>query len=180
MFGNRPYHSQVCSTPDWSPRLAHLPPDWTQHIAAGSSVRLGSCRRDGRPCICRALGADLLPGGRMLILVAAGPAADVLEGIRETAQVAAVLGLPTTHRTLHVKGRDACVATAGPEYEGLLVARRDAFFSQVEPFGFDRDTLLKSWFTVADGELMAVTFTISGAWNQSPGPGAGQPVELQR
>jgi hypothetical protein len=160
--------------------LAHLPPDWTQHLSAGSSVRLGSCRSDGRPAICRALGADLLPDGRMLILAAAGPAADVLEGIRETSQVAAVLGLPMTHRTLHVKGRDACVGLAEPEHQELLVARREAFFKQVEPFGFDRDTLLDNWYTVDDGELMTVTFTLSGAWNQTPGPGAGQPVELRQ
>lgn len=156
-----------------------LPPEWTAHIAAGVSHRLGSCSRDGRPGICRALAADLLPDGRMLILVGGDAATDVLESIRDTGQLAVVLGLPMTHRTLHVKGRDARVAVAGSEHEELLVARREAFFKQVKPFGFDRELLMGHWYTVDDGALMSVTFTISGAWNQSPGPGAGQPVELR-
>ena len=159
--------------------MATLPPEWIAHIAAGVSHRLGSCGRDGRPGICRALAADVLPDGRMLILVAGGPGADVLQAIRETAQVAAVLGLPTTQRTLHVKGRDASVAAAGPEHEALLVARREAFFEQVEPFGFNRELLMNTWYSVHDGGVMSVTFTVSGAWNQSPGPGAGQPIELR-
>ena len=158
--------------------MAILPPEWTDHIAAGVSQRLGSCSRDGRPGICRALGSDLLPDGRMLVLVASEAAADVLQSIRDTGQVATVLGLPMTHRTLHVKGRDACVAPAEPEHQALLVARREAFMQQIAPFGFSRETLLANWYTVGDGELMTVTFTISDAWNQSPGPGAGQPVVL--
>jgi hypothetical protein len=158
--------------------LAFLPPEWIDHIAAGVSHRLGSCSRDGRPGICRALAADLLPDGRLLILVAGDAGREVLQSIRDTRQVAAVLALPTTHRTLHVKGHDARVVPATPEHQALLVTRREAFLAQLEPFGFSRDALMINWYTVHDGELMAVSFTISGAWNQSPGPGAGQPVEL--
>ena len=156
-----------------------LPPEWIAHIASGVSHRLGSCSRNGRPGICRALAADVLPDGRMLVLTAGTLAAEVLESIRETAHVAAVFGRPMTHRTLHVKGRDARVAAAEPQHEALLVARRAAFFKQVEPFGFDRELLMGHWYTVDDGALTSVTFTISGAWNQSPGPGAGQPIELR-
>jgi len=159
--------------------LPTLPPEWIAHIASGVSHRLGSCSRDGRPGICRGLGADVLADGRMLILTAGNAAAQVLDSIRDTAQVAAVLGLPTTHRTLHVKGRDARVAAAEPQHEALLIARREAFLVNVAPFGFTRESLMSTWYSVRDGELMSVTFTISGAWNQSPGPGAGQPIELR-
>ena len=155
-----------------------LPPEWIAHIASGVSHRLGSCSRNGRPGICRALAADVLPDGRMLVLTAGTLAAEVLESIRETAHVAAVFGRPMTHRTLHVKGRDACVAAA-PQHEALLVARREAFLVQVAPFGFTRESMMGSWYGVPADELMSVTFTISGAWNQSPGPGAGQAIELQ-
>jgi hypothetical protein len=158
--------------------LPTLPHDWIEHFSAGVAHRLGSCSRDGKPGICRALAADALPDGRVRILVTREAGPDVLDAIRETGQVAAVLALPQTHRTLHLKGRDASVTPAGPDDEPLLVSRREAFLLQVAPYGFTRESLLGNWYAVREGELMRVDFTIHGAWNQSPGPGAGQAIEL--
>lgn len=155
-----------------------LPTDWMTLVAAGVSHRIGSCSADGRPGICRALAADVDKAGQVLVLVAGEAGPDVLDAIRETGQVALVLALPQTHRTLHLKGRDGRVGPAGPEHESLLNARRVAFIRQLEPLGFTAEQLLKSWYSVRDGDLMCVRFTIAGAWNQSPGPGAGAAVGL--
>lgn len=158
--------------------MPHLPPEWITHLAAGPSHRVGSCAADGRPGIGRALATESLPDGRLRVLMGRDAGADVLDAIQATGQVAVVLGLPTTNRTLHVKGRDARVTPSGPEDQALLHQRFEAFMAQLEPFGFNRDAVAQNWYLVQQAGLCRITFTISGAWNQSPGPGAGQVVEL--
>ena len=158
--------------------MPHLPPEWLPHFSAGVSIRLGTCSRSGRPGICRALGAEVLPDGRVTVLVAENACGQALEAIRETRHVALVLGLPTTHRTLHIKGHDAETIETQPRHHALLAAHFEAFTAQISVFGFPRERLVGTWYTEHDGELVAVRFSIAGAWDQTPGPGAGQPVAL--
>jgi hypothetical protein len=159
--------------------MARLPPDWTDHFSAGVSLRLGSCSRDGEPAIGRGLAAELLPDGRVRALMEGQACTEVLQGVRDTGHISIVMGLPSTHRTLHLKGSDGVVGSAetAADHE-LLQLRLDAFAKQVAPFGFAKEDLVANWYDVRKGDLWSVTFSISGAWNQTPGPGAGQPLEL--
>jgi hypothetical protein len=161
------------------PALPTLPPEWTDHFAAGVSIRLGSCNAAGRPGICRALAAGLEPDGRVIVIVAAQTASEVLQAIGDTRQVSAVFAQPQSNRSLHLKGNDAQVGRFEPAYEVMLRERSDAFFREVAPFGFTREQLMRTWFGVPADGLRTVRFCIAGAWNQTPGPGAGSVVELQ-
>lgn len=158
--------------------MPRLPPEWHAHIEGGVSHRVGSCDRDGQPALCRALAAEVLDDGRLRVLLDRAAGREVVQAVEQTARVAVVMGMPTTHRTLHVVGRDAVVAPASPSLRPLLVARSEAFVRQIEGFGFARETVLRHWFRVPDEDLVSLTFTLGGAWDQTPGPGAGQPVEL--
>ena len=159
--------------------MARLPSQWTEHFSAGVSLRVGSCSRDGEPAIGRGLAAELLPDGKVRTLMEGQACAEVLQGVHETGRISVVMGLPSTHRTLHIKGSDGVVASAETAADHtLLQLRLDAFAAQVAPFGFAREDLVANWYDVRKGDLWSVTFTIAGAWDQTPGPGAGQPVEL--
>ena len=155
-----------------------LPPEWAAHLESGTSHRVGSCRADGRPEICRALAARSLPDGRVELLVNRGTSGPLLDAVRETGRVAYVASQPDTNRTLHVKGADAEVIPALGEHMDLLVRSRDRFVARVAPFGFTAEAIRGFWFDVGLHALQGVRFTPSGAWDQSPGPGAGQMVEL--
>ena len=48
--------------------MPQLPPEWIAHFKAGPSLRLGSCSASGRPGITKALAADVLPDGRVMVL----------------------------------------------------------------------------------------------------------------
>lgn len=157
-----------------------LPPHWIAHFGHGTSCRLGGCTRGGRPEISRALGAHVLADGRIEVLLDVTVGERVLAAVRDTQQVALVTSVPLTHRTLHVKGRDAEIGAAGPEHLPVLHACREAFLAQITPLGFTRDQLMALWYGVELEDLAAVRFTLSGAWDQTPGPGAGQPIELER
>ncbi len=84
---------------------------------------------------------------------------------------------PTTHRTLQIKGGEAEVVPANIADWPQLAANQQAFGREIEPFGFDA-IFTNAWFGAPAGSLLGVEFTPTGAWNQTPGPGAGYPVEL--
>lgn len=172
------YHRGL-SAPSLETAVPRLPGEWIEHFPSMTSYRLGACDAAGRPSVCRALAASLLPDGRVRVLVTAGAGPDVLDAIRSTGQVAALMVAPETNRTLHLKGRDARVAPEGDEHAPLLDERRAALMRSLRFDGFFDDApVVASWYAVRPGELHSVTFTPYGAWNQTPGPGAGEPVEL--
>jgi hypothetical protein len=155
-----------------------LPATWTSHLDEGISYRIGSCTAEGEPQLVRAVGAQVLPDGRMEVLVAREPGGAVLRALEATRQVALAAGRPMTHRTLHVKGHDAERRPAGPEHEALLVAQREAFAASVRIFGVRREHLAALWYSLSWRDLDVVRFSIAGAWDQTPGPGAGGSIDL--
>ncbi|MFT3953292.1 MAG: hypothetical protein QM722_02450 [Piscinibacter sp.] len=158
--------------------MPRLPADWADLLTAGASFRLGSCTRDGRPELCRGLAAQVRADGAIEVLVPTEAGAEVLAAMRDTGHIAVVAALPQSHRSLHMKGRDAHEVPMCAEHGPLFEHCRDAFFLQIEPFGFTREQLMSVWFDIPLEQLSCVRFTPSGAWDQSPGPGAGAPVEL--
>ena len=155
-----------------------LPPEWADHLQSGVSNRLGSSNADGRPEICRGLAAWQRPDGRIEVLLNPEVGNELLVALRSTGLVSYVASQPDTNRTLHVKGRDAEVFTATAEHKALFKRCRDGFMARVEPFGFPRELINGFWFDLEVRTLAGVRFTPLGAWDQTPGPGAGQAVEL--
>jgi hypothetical protein len=158
---------------------AQLHPDLLAFLQRGLSLYAGSTDLRGWPQVARALAIRPLPGPQLAIAVPSEPAAALLAGIAATGQVALVLCQPTTHFTVQVKGRDACIEPLLAEQWPELGRNRDAFGAEILPFGFDAD-FADAWFSVAGNGpevLRVVRFTPSGAWNQTPGPGAGAAME---
>lgn len=159
--------------------MPRLPAPWADHLDQGLSHRLGGSHADGQPEICRGLAARLLPDGRVEVLVDAEVGERLLAAVAATGRVSYVAAQPSTHRTLHLKGSDAQVGRAGSEHWPVFEQARDRFLAEVEPFGFPRERLAAAWFSGGLAQLRHVRFTPWGAWDQTPGPGAGTPLELQ-
>lgn len=158
---------------------ARFHPDLLAFLQRGLSLYLGSTDARGWPQVARAFAVRALPGPQLALAVPAGPAAGLLAGIEATGQVALVLCQPTTHFTVQVKGRDACVEPVQAGQWPELGRNREAFGAEILPFGFD-DEFTDAWFSIAESDidsLRVVRFTPSGAWNQTPGPGAGAAME---
>ena len=158
--------------------MACLPPDWAAHLESGVSHRLGSSHADGRPEICRGLAARALPDGRIELVLNAEVGRPLLEAVAGSRRIAYVGSQPDTNRTLHLKGSDAERFQPTPEHLPLFARCRDRFIARVEPFGFSADTITGFWFAVGLEQLAGIRFTPDGAWDQTPGPGAGQSIDL--
>ena len=119
-----------------------------------------------------------LPDGRLELLVRRVTGAELLAAIQATGRVAVSAGLPSNYRVLHVKGVDAGVLPAYAEQAPKWAHCFEAWLQQVERFGADRRQImaLRGDLTLAD--LSCVRFTPLAAWDQTPGPGAGQPIDL--
>lgn len=156
-----------------------LHPDLLTFLQRGLSLYLGSTDARGLPQVARALAIRPLPGPELALAVPAESAAGLLAGIEATGQVALVLCQPTTHFTVQMKGRDARVEALQADRWPELRRNREAFSAEILGFGFD-SAFTDAWFSVAGNgpeALRTVRFTPSGAWNQTPGPGAGAAME---
>ncbi|KQW52199.1 MULTISPECIES: hypothetical protein [unclassified Roseateles] len=158
--------------------MARLPDDWIAHLQQGVTLRVGSSTLQGQPELHFAHGAWTLPDGRMELLVRSVPGADLLDAIRATGRVAVSAGRPSNYRVLHVKGVDAEVLPAYAEQGPKFAQCFEAWLRQIEMFGADRRQIMAVMGELTLADLSCVRFTPLAAWDQTPGPGAGQPIDL--
>lgn len=126
-----------------------------------------------RPHLMRAVGcrvsADLC---RVTLLMRPASSQQVLTDLRDNGQVAVVFTEPTSNRTLQLKGVDAAVAPAGADDPALAERYLRDFVDEIGQLGFAAE--VAHTILGVDDELVAVQFTISAAFEQTPGPAAGR------
>jgi len=158
--------------------MARLPAEWVEHLAQGVTLRVGAATPEGQPELHFGHGMWTLPDGRLELMVRRLQGAELLAAIRATGRVAVSAGLPSNYRVLHVKGIDAEVLPATAEQGERLAGCVEAWLQQIERFGSDRRQVLAVFGTLTPDLLSCVRFSPLAAWDQTPGPGAGQPIEL--
>lgn len=154
-----------------------LTQDMIELLAAGVAHQVGACTAGGRPVVCRGLAGQAEDDGRVVVILSAQSGFEVLDAIRETGRVSVNFTLPANFRSLNLTGRDATVS-AGARYRALVDARHHAFREQLKPYGFPSE-YVAAWYSAAGEDLTAIHFTPIAARNQTPGPGAGNPLDLK-
>ncbi|TFW34008.1 hypothetical protein [Massilia horti] len=154
------------------------PPLFDAELAAfmqgGISLNIGSCGPDRRPSVARAFGCRIAADRRQVrMLVSSSHAAQVLAHVRATGVLAAVFSEPSTYRTVQLKGVDATVEPATPEDLAAVAACRAGFVAELEPLGYAPD-MVRALLGCPDADIVAVRFTPSAAFSQTPGPDAGR------
>lgn len=158
--------------------MARLPDTWAAHLLEGVTLRVGSSTPEGQPELHFGHAAWALPDGRVEVLVRTLQGAELLAAIRATGRIAVSAGLPSTCRVLHVKGVDADVRPADATLQPNFAHGFAAWLAQVERFGADRRQIFAVLGDLSWANLSCVRFTPCAAWDQTPGPGAGQPIDL--
>lgn len=143
-------------------------------IQTGVSISLAACGTDRLPSMSRGLGCKLLDGGRQVgIFINAAQSADLLDHIRASGRVANVFSLPSSNRTLQLKGVDARVLPFDIADLPIITAHVADFVEEVLPLGMS-EAVIRAIFAVAPAHLVTVVYSPAAAFSQTPGPKAGE------
>jgi hypothetical protein len=145
-------------------------------IQGGVSVVVAARDADNLPRVARAFGCRVAEDRSSVgVFLARCQAAPLLAAIRAQRTIAVVFTLPSSHRSLQLKGVDAAIM---PPAEGDLErARRhvDAFVADIVPLGY-AESVMRALLWLDPAELTVVTFTPEAAFEQTPGPRAGERI----
>jgi hypothetical protein len=145
-------------------------------VTGGVSLITASRGPDNAPAIARAAGCRVSRDGRRITLfVSSSQGSALLEAVRATGAIGAVFSQPSTHITIQMKGSDAALGALEPGDAELVARYADAFAAEVCPLGFS-EALVRALVWAPD-DLVAVSFTPTSAFDQTPGPRAGTRLE---
>lgn len=142
-------------------------------MQGGVSMHAASCDAKLVANLSRALACRVSSERtRVTVFLLASHSGGMVADFRANGRIAVVFSLPSTHRTIQLKGADAAVE---PLQDGdhLLIARhRAAFVAELTGLRYD-PSLPEKLTAGARGDVVAVSFTVSEAFIQTPGPTAG-------
>jgi hypothetical protein len=145
-------------------------------IQGGVSIIVSSRDAANQPNLVRALGCRVARDlKRVTIVVASTQAESLLADIRNNARIAVVFTHPSTHRSLQLKGSDAAVVRTLVSDKDLVAAYCDAMVVELEKMGVS-EAHTRVMLTHKAEDLVAIAFTPSSAFVQTPGPDAGAPL----
>lgn len=157
--------------------LAVLAPAHAQFIATQAvSMALSSRDAAHRPSLAKAAACRISADHqRVTLLVDQQLAADVVRDLRAGHPVAAVFSEPATHRTVQLKAPQAEVVAVTPADREHARQHLEATVAHLLPLGYP-EAAVRGYFAHQPEHLVAVSFTPTAAFEQTPGPGAGRPL----
>ncbi|MBP5998097.1 MAG: hypothetical protein KA535_09105 [Azonexus sp.] len=145
-------------------------------ILTGVSISLAASGPDRLPSMSRGLGCKLIDGGRQVsIFIRRSQSEELLGNIRSSGRVANVFSLPSSNRTLQLKGGDARISPVAAEDLSIIESHIADFVLEVVPLGMS-EVVVRAILGYQPDDLVAVTYTPSAAFSQTPGPKAGEPL----
>lgn len=142
----------------------------------GLSMVAASRGPDNIASVARSLGCRVIPdGSKITLLFCAAEAQELLQQIAQDGRLAVIFSLPSTHESLQLKATDALPTEPLESDRNIVDAYRQAFVEEVEKLGFSRSAI-ETMLACDCDDLVAVTFTPSAAFSQTPGPNAGHAI----
>ncbi|MEZ5589109.1 MAG: hypothetical protein R3E46_18755 [Sedimenticolaceae bacterium] len=167
-------------TTDSDAKGVALGPDQAGFITGPVSINVASCDLNLVPSVTRAFGCRASVDRREITVFLSTPrSADVLRDIRAGAMVAVVFSRPSTHRTLQLKGRDARIMPLARGDRALMIAYGAAFSTEIRDLGYP-ELFAGGLASGVDDDAVALVFTPCAAFEQTPGPLAGQALVAGR
>jgi hypothetical protein len=126
-----------------------------------------------RPSLMRAVGSHISADGReVTVYLRRSQSEQLLRDIGQSGEIAVVFSVPSTHQTLQLKARQA---TQRPAHEGDLPALQAYLRSMVEEVGRVGygPRYVAAMLAAPLHDVVAVSFTPTSAFDQTPGPRAG-------
>jgi hypothetical protein len=141
-------------------------------------VSITAATRDERnvPRIGRCLGCRVSEDrSTVTVLVPSSQYQPFFDALRATRAIAVVCSLPSTHRTMQLKGSGAVIEPPARGDAEIVASYIDSFVIELAALGYS-DDLVRAYHWCDPAELRAVHFMPAEAFEQTPGPGAGAPL----
>lgn len=152
---------------------ALLGPSHIAMVAKGVSAIVASRDAALRPSIMRAVGSRISGDGlEVTVYLRRSQSEQLLQDIAHTGEIAVVFSVPSTHKTLQLKARRA---TQRPATDGdlpVLQAYLQSMVQAVGRVGYGPQ-YVGAMLAAPLQDVVAVTFTPTSAFDQTPGPRAG-------
>jgi len=153
-----------------------LDPEHAAFIEGGVSISVASSSEANVPAVSRAVGCRVSPDRRRItVFLAASRSAALLEAIAASRRIAAAFSQPSTHRTIQLKGVDAGQTAVEPADHERAQRYLRALGADLKLASYDEE-VARLLLGHEPADVVAVAFTPSAAFNQTPGPGAGGPL----
>ncbi|HEY0714742.1 MAG TPA: pyridoxamine 5'-phosphate oxidase family protein [Polyangia bacterium] len=148
-----------------------ITPETAAFLAGPNSIMVASHDEHLVPAIARAWRITCHDGDRVTADLPTASSTEVLAQLARDGRIAIVAELSTTHRTLQIKGRTLAIAPTPDEQRPAVEAAAEAFFAVCEQLGLPRRLTDRAvrWPTTS------IEVQIDQVFEQSPGPGAGEP-----
>lgn len=127
------------------------------------------------PDVVRGCGCRVSRDRRQVtVLIEPARASSLLDDVAANGLVAVVFSQPSTHRTIQLKGEDARVVPVTAADRAAVRRHQQLWCADLVSIDYAPGfaTALHS----GGGPLAAIRFTPTAAFQQTPGPGAGQPL----
>lgn len=160
--------------------LPPLKPEFLAMLVKGVSLMLSSCDHALTPSVMRAVGSLVEDEGRRITAyVGRAQARQLLADIASSGRLAAVFSQPSTHLTLQFKSRRVRLRDLRPQDEAHLLRYRQSMEQEVAAVGFP-PLYAQALLAHDPAGLVAVEFQPDEAYDQTPGAGAGRPLQGPR
>jgi hypothetical protein len=142
-------------------------------VQSGVAVTVATRDEDLSPAVTRGWGPAVSADGRALdLLIDAASGSQTRENLEGNGAIAVGFGLPTIARAVQLKGRVEAIRQPQPGELDRAERHLAAFAAETEQIGIP-EWQIRTLFPPASS-LVAVTFPIAEAFDQTPGPAAGQ------
>lgn len=157
-----------------------IDPELSEFLQSGVSIHVASRDAANVACINRGIGCRVSDDRRRVtVFMHESQCRALLADFAANGAIAFVGSEPSTHRTVQLKGNDATVSALRVDDEALVANHCDTFAAGLVRLGYD-PLLVPTLLGGEREDIVAVTFTPSSAFLQTPGPCAGDPLVRQR
>ncbi|MDH5395438.1 MAG: hypothetical protein OEW97_04140 [Gammaproteobacteria bacterium] len=146
-----------------------------EFLESDAAILLSSADSANEPAISRGYGARVSDDCKQVtVFVTEQQSATLLENVRQTGQLSLNATCVTSYESYQLKGINASISELSPKNKHFIENYCNAFIASIEKVGLTNEvaqTLLQSRQTE---KSLAITFEVTGAYCQTPGPGAGE------
>jgi pyridoxamine 5'-phosphate oxidase-like protein len=144
-----------------------------EFIESGVATLVGTGDNGGRPQIAFGWGPRVLDAeGVVEVFLDSARADKTLANLRANGRIAMTLAHPVNYRSVQFKGVFKEAGDPDQEDVEYVRQRREDFVTSTSLIGDPPDIIRAMWLD----DLVSVTFEVEHAFDQTPGPNAGQPL----